>query len=103
MLAPRDVPRWGNATGVATRSKMCAVIAARNSRGLLPCGEGCSRQCAKRDMMAPMSRHLSHRLPRRFATVICLVVLGLSLAGCTKCGWLWDQGPRTCHSDTPRG
>ena len=37
-------------------------------------------------------------LPKRIAAVICLVVLGLSLAGCTKCGWLWDEGPRTCHS-----
>jgi len=40
----------------------------------------------------------------RFAALICLALLGLSLGGCTKCGWLWDQpGPGSCHSDTPRG
>ena len=39
----------------------------------------------------------------RLAALVCLAVLGLSLGGCTKCGWLWnDQGPGTCHSDTPR-
>jgi hypothetical protein len=39
----------------------------------------------------------------RLAALLCLVLLGLSLGGCTKCGWLWnDQGPGTCHSDAPR-
>jgi hypothetical protein len=36
--------------------------------------------------------------------VVCLIVFGLSLGlgGCTKCGWLWNEGPRGCHSDAPR-
>jgi hypothetical protein len=39
----------------------------------------------------------------RTAAVISLVLLGLSLDGCTKCGWLFDQpGPGTCRSDAPR-
>jgi len=33
---------------------------------------------------------------------ICFVLLGLSLGGCTHCGWLWEQGPRSCRSDSPR-
>jgi hypothetical protein len=37
----------------------------------------------------------------RLAAVICLVLLGLNLAGCTKCGWWWDERPRTCHDDSP--
>jgi hypothetical protein len=39
---------------------------------------------------------------KRITVVACLVLLGLSLAGCTKCGWLWNEGPRGCHSDAPR-
>ena len=38
----------------------------------------------------------------RLAAFMCLVVLTLGLGGCTKCGWLWDQAPRSCHSDPPR-
>jgi hypothetical protein len=41
-------------------------------------------------------------MPMRLAAVICLVLLGLGLGGCTKCGWLWDQGLRSCHFDAPR-
>jgi hypothetical protein len=54
-------------------------------------------------MLERLPKRLPMRLPKRLAAVICLVVLGLSLGGCTKCGWFWDDGPRTCHSDTPRG
>jgi hypothetical protein len=39
---------------------------------------------------------------KRIAVVACLILLGLSVAGCTKCGWLWNEGPRGCHSDAPR-
>ena len=43
---------------------------------------------------------------KRIAVVTCLILLGLSLGlslgGCTKCGWLWNEGPRGCHSDAPR-
>jgi hypothetical protein len=41
-------------------------------------------------------------MPKRIAAVICLLLIGLSLGGCTHCGWLWDQGPRSCRSDSPR-
>ena len=41
-------------------------------------------------------------LRNREAVFIPLVLLSLSLGGCTKCGWLWDQPTRSCHSDTPR-
>jgi hypothetical protein len=36
------------------------------------------------------------------AAVLCLVLIGLSLGGCSKCGWLWDEHGRACHSDTTR-
>jgi hypothetical protein len=39
---------------------------------------------------------------QRLAAILCLVLLGLSLGGCTKCGWLWDNGGRACHSDKTR-
>jgi hypothetical protein len=36
------------------------------------------------------------------ATILCLALLSASLSGCTKCGWLWDENGRACHSDTTR-
>src|SRR5262249_9899786 len=54
----------------------------------------CSRRRTRSVMLALMVKHL--------AIVICLGVLSLSLVSCTKCGWLWDQGPRSCRSDAPR-
>jgi hypothetical protein len=53
-----------------------------------------SRREAQSAMLAPMGM--------RLAAVICLVLLGLNLASCTKCGWWWDERPRTCHDDSPR-
>jgi hypothetical protein len=41
-------------------------------------------------------------MSKRLAAIVCLVLLGFSLGGCTKCGWLWDHPPRSCHSDAPR-
>jgi hypothetical protein len=38
---------------------------------------------------------------KRIAVVACLILVGLSLGGCTKCGWLWNDGPRSCRSDSP--
>jgi hypothetical protein len=38
----------------------------------------------------------------RLVAVMCLFAVSLGLAGCTKCGWLWDEGPRSCRSDSPR-
>jgi hypothetical protein len=39
---------------------------------------------------------------QRLAAILCLALLAASLSGCTKCGWLWDEGSRSCHSETPR-
>jgi hypothetical protein len=41
-------------------------------------------------------------MTKQLATILCLAVLGLSLGGCTKCGWIWEQGPRSCQSDNTR-
>ena len=38
-------------------------------------------------------------MQRRLATILCVIVIGLGAAGCTKCGWLWQDGARTCHAD----
>jgi len=38
----------------------------------------------------------------RLTAILCLVLLAASLGGCTKCGWIWDDLGRSCHSDTPR-
>ncbi len=37
----------------------------------------------------------------RLAAILCLVIVGLALGGCTKCGWIWDDA-RACHADAPR-
>jgi len=37
---------------------------------------------------------------QRLAAVLCLTLLALSLGGCTKCGWLWNENGRACYSDT---
>jgi hypothetical protein len=31
-----------------------------------------------------------------------LVLAALAVSGCSKCGWLWTDGQRACHSDTTR-
>lgn len=36
---------------------------------------------------------------KRFAAVTGLVLIALSLGGCSKCGWFWESGPRACRSD----
>jgi hypothetical protein len=41
-------------------------------------------------------------MQKRFAAVLCLIVLGLALSGCTACGWIWQDGGHACHSDAPR-
>jgi hypothetical protein len=42
-------------------------------------------------------------MQKHLAVLACLALLGLSLGGCTKCGdWIWEQGPRSCHSGAPR-
>jgi hypothetical protein len=39
-------------------------------------------------------------MSKRLLAILCLVVLGLSLAGCSKCGWFW-QDTRACRADMP--
>jgi hypothetical protein len=39
---------------------------------------------------------------RRFAAILCVVALGLSMSGCTKCGWLWNDWGKACHADLPK-
>ena len=41
-------------------------------------------------------------MARRLRTILCLALLALSAAGCTKCGFFWEDGQRACHSDQPR-
>jgi hypothetical protein len=38
---------------------------------------------------------------RRLLPILSLVLLGLTLAGCTKCGFIWESGPKSCHGDPP--
>jgi len=39
---------------------------------------------------------------RRVIAILCLLLLALSAAGCSKCGFFWEEGQRACHSETPR-
>jgi hypothetical protein len=40
---------------------------------------------------------------QRCAAILCLLLLlGFGLAGCTKCGWAWEQGGRACHPHQTR-
>jgi hypothetical protein len=41
-------------------------------------------------------------MQKRLAAILCLIVLALALGGCTKCGWIWDEGARSCRADAPR-
>jgi predicted small lipoprotein YifL len=34
-------------------------------------------------------------------TLMCLLLLAASLGGCSKCGPLWSDGAKACHSDVP--
>ena len=38
---------------------------------------------------------------RRSLTILALL-LALSAAGCSKCGFFWEDGQRACHSEAPR-
>jgi hypothetical protein len=45
-------------------------------------------------------------MARRFVVIFSLAALGLALAGCTKCGPIWDdwvQSPKSCKSDRFQG
>ncbi len=41
-------------------------------------------------------------MQKRAAVILCLVLLGLSLGSCTKCGWLWDDLGRACKAELPK-
>jgi hypothetical protein len=41
-------------------------------------------------------------MTRKLATIVCLLALGLGVSGCSKCGFWWDQGSRSCHAEAPR-
>jgi len=34
--------------------------------------------------------------------ILGLISVALGVSGCTKCGWIWDQGSHACHSETTR-
>jgi len=57
--------------------------------------------------MGPVSRHryrLSRVLRHMFAG-LALAAVALSLGGCSKCGFFWDDlgsKPASCHSVAPR-
>jgi len=45
----------------------------------------------------------SAAMKHRAAATVCLVLLGLSLGGCSKCGgWFWEDGSRACRTALPR-
>jgi hypothetical protein len=39
---------------------------------------------------------------RRAFLIPLLVLTALAVSGCTKCGWIWNDGPHACHSDQTR-
>jgi len=39
-------------------------------------------------------------MQKRFIALLCLVLAGLSLGACSKCGFIWDEmGRRACQTD----
>ena len=34
--------------------------------------------------------------------ILGLVFAALTVSGCTKCVWIWNEAPHACHSDTTR-
>jgi hypothetical protein len=40
---------------------------------------------------------------KRLSVLLCVAALGLTLAGCSKCGWFWDDylGPQSCRGAAP--
>jgi hypothetical protein len=45
------------------------------------------------------------RVLKRLTVLAALLTLGLTLGGCSKCGFWWDDGkssPRSCKSDVPK-
>ena len=44
-------------------------------------------------------RAIKQIMHKRLAALVCLVLVGLALGGCTRCGWIWDDGARACRAD----
>lgn len=44
-----------------------------------------------------------HGFLRRTVMLTALLALGVSLSGCSKCGWIWDdwRKPGACREDVP--
>jgi hypothetical protein len=42
------------------------------------------------------------RRPLAILALLLLAMSALSAAGCTKCGFFWEDGQRACHSEAPR-
>jgi hypothetical protein len=40
--------------------------------------------------------------PLAILALLLLAMSALSAAGCTKCGFFWEDGQRACHSEAPR-
>jgi hypothetical protein len=40
------------------------------------------------------------KLATNVAAIVCLLLAALTLGGCSKCGWFWDDGGHACHSET---
>jgi hypothetical protein len=38
---------------------------------------------------------------KRVFAIVCLVLLAAGLAGCSKCGWFWEDRAHACHGDAP--
>src|SRR5262249_889665 len=73
----------------------CTVTSATSAdRMMTPMANGSVLGRPRSAMLPLMVKHL--------ALVLGLGVLTLRLVSCTKCGWFWDQGPRSCRSDAPR-
>ena len=42
-------------------------------------------------------------MTRHVIAILCLLLLASSVAGCTKCGFFWeDWQQHACHSEAPR-
>jgi len=39
---------------------------------------------------------------RRAFLIPAVIFVALAVSGCTKCGWIWQQGPHACHTEDTR-
>jgi hypothetical protein len=68
----------------------------------------CRRRRPKRLVNAfvvPYDREMGPDVVKRLTLLACLLALGLSLGGCTKCGFIWDdwKSPaKSCRDEAPK-